>query len=551
MIAGNIAAGAGSGSPYTVTIQAGDGVNSASLTFDWTVNVAGVVTLANPGGQANYEGDSVSLALSATDSGSGTLQYAAFGLPAGLAISSSTGLITGTIALGAAAYGPYTVTVVANDGTYSAMQTFTWGVSSPITLTAPADQTNNEGDTVSLPLAATDYSTGTLSYAAFGLPAGLQIDSSTGVISGTVAAGDAANVSYSVTIMAGDGTFSATQTFNWNINSLITLTAPADQTNNEGATASLSVSASASGTLSYSALGLPAGLAINPSTGAITGTIALGNSGIGYFAPIITVGNGTSIASQSFNWYVNGAVTLTSPGDQANTVGDTVTLAIQATDSGSGTLVYAASGLPAGLAINTSTGLITGTITASAGSYTTTVTAGDGTATATQSFNWTVSPAGVVTMATPSNQSDSEGATVSLTVSATNWGSGSLTYFAAGLPAGLSIDPGTGAITGTMAVGDAAYSPYYVVVTASNGAAAPRNRSRGPWAVLLLPSPLPPTRQTTKATRFRCRSVPPIRAAGPSSLGLWAYPPASRSTRAREKSPARSPWASRGSGSIA
>ena len=164
-------------------------------------------------------------------------------------------------------------------------------------------------------------------------------------------------------------------------------------------------------------------------------------------------------------------MTLTSPGDQANTVGDTVTLAIQATDSGSGTLVYAASGLPAGLGINTSTGVISGTITASAGSYTTTVTAGDGTATATQSFNWTVSAAGVVTMATPSNQSDNEGATVSLTVSATNSGSGSLTYFAAGLPAGLSIDPTTGAITGTVAVGDAAYSPYTVMVTASNGAA--------------------------------------------------------------------------------
>ena len=303
------------------------------------------------------------------------------------------------------------------------------------------------------------------------MPAGLQINSSTGVISGTVAAGDAANGPYSVTVMAGDGTFSATQTFNWNINSPITLTAPADQTNNEGDAVTLAISASGSGTLTYGALGLPAGLAIDPSTGVISGTIALGNSGIGSFAPTIIVGNGTSIASQSFNWYVNGAVNLTSPGDQANTVGDTVTLAIQASYSGSGTLVYAASGLPAGLGIDTSTGVISGTITASAGSYTTTVTAGDGTATATQSFNWTVSAAGVVTMATPSDQSDNEGATVSLTVSATNGGSGSLTYFAAGLPAGLSIDPTTGAITGTVAVGDAAYSPYTVMVAASNGAA--------------------------------------------------------------------------------
>ena len=45
-----------------------------------------------------------------------------------------------------AADGPYTVTVIANDGTYSAMQSFDWTVNDPITITAPSDQTNNEGD---------------------------------------------------------------------------------------------------------------------------------------------------------------------------------------------------------------------------------------------------------------------------------------------------------------------------------------------------------------------------------------------------------------------
>src|SRR5205807_107485 len=112
----------------------------------------------------------VSVAVSAADSGSGTLRFVAFGLPAGLSIDSGTGAITGTVALGDAAAGPYTVTLVANDGTYSAAKTFDWTVTSPVTITAPADQTNVEGDTVSLSVSASDSSSGTLSYAALGLP---------------------------------------------------------------------------------------------------------------------------------------------------------------------------------------------------------------------------------------------------------------------------------------------------------------------------------------------------------------------------------------------
>ena len=66
----------------------------------------------------------------------------------------------------------YTVTIEANDGTYSAEQTFNWTINSPVTITTPADQTNNEGDTVSLSISASDTSMGTLSYARAGSAAG-------------------------------------------------------------------------------------------------------------------------------------------------------------------------------------------------------------------------------------------------------------------------------------------------------------------------------------------------------------------------------------------
>ena len=69
------------------------------------------------------------------------------------------------------------------DGTYSSTQSFNWNVNGPITITTPTDQTNNEGDSVSLAISATDTTSGaTLSYAAAGLPAGLSINASTGAI---------------------------------------------------------------------------------------------------------------------------------------------------------------------------------------------------------------------------------------------------------------------------------------------------------------------------------------------------------------------------------
>jgi serine protease len=88
-------------------------------------------------------------------------------------------------------------------------------------------------------------------------------------------------------------------------------------------------------------------------------------------------------------------VTVTNPGNQTSTVGTSVSLQIHATDSASGqTLTYSATGLPGGLSINSSTGLISGTPT-SAGTYTATITAKDTTgATGSAAFTWTVNTAG-------------------------------------------------------------------------------------------------------------------------------------------------------------
>ncbi|MFD8749667.1 putative Ig domain-containing protein [Kitasatospora sp. NPDC059577] len=88
-------------------------------------------------------------------------------------------------------------------------------------------------------------------------------------------------------------------------------------------------------------------------------------------------------------------VTVTNPGSQSTAQGSAVSLQVRATDSASGqTLTYGATGLPAGLTVDTATGLITGTAT-TAGTSTVTVTATDGTgASGSTTFGWTVTGSG-------------------------------------------------------------------------------------------------------------------------------------------------------------
>jgi hypothetical protein len=87
-------------------------------------------------------------------------------------------------------------------------------------------------------------------------------------------------------------------------------------------------------------------------------------------------------------------VSVTSPGSQTSTVGTAVSLQIQATDSAGLTLSYAATGLPTGLSINASSGVISGTPT-TAKTYDVRVTVSDFTGgSGSATFTWTVNPFG-------------------------------------------------------------------------------------------------------------------------------------------------------------
>ena len=90
--------------------------------------------------------------------------------------------------------------------------------SSPVnrapTVTTPVAQTTVRGSAASLQIVASDPDANPLTYSATGLPLGLSINSTSGLISGTVSATAASTNNAVVTVS--DGTLSATASFTWN-----------------------------------------------------------------------------------------------------------------------------------------------------------------------------------------------------------------------------------------------------------------------------------------------------------------------------------------------
>ncbi|MFC7245636.1 putative Ig domain-containing protein [Catellatospora aurea] len=153
----------------------------------------------------------------------GDITLSASGLPSGATASFAPGSIdvggSSTLSVATTAgtpAGTYAITVTGNDGTSSAQTTLTLtvqggGTPGILTITNPGVQTSYVGRPVSLPIAASGGTT-PYRFTATGLPSGLSINQSTGVVSGTPTTWQNANPTVTVTDAAGR---TAKATFYW------------------------------------------------------------------------------------------------------------------------------------------------------------------------------------------------------------------------------------------------------------------------------------------------------------------------------------------------
>jgi hypothetical protein len=304
------ASGVISGTPTTagafdVTITATDDSGfSAEVSFPWTV--VNTVTVTDPGNQSGLSGTAITpFLVAASDSSStATLTYSAAGLPTGVSIDAASGAVSGTPTTA----GTYEVTVTAADGAgFSGSASFSWSVTNVVSVTDPGAQSGTSGTAVApVQVVATDSSsTATLSYAATGLPPGISVDPTTGIISGTPSIGG----DYPVTVTVTDNASSSDSVaFTWSVVDIVSVHGPGTQTSRVGV-AIIPVTESATdsssvATLTWSATGLPTGLSISPSTGTISGATL--HSGV--FAVTVTVTDSAGFqASTSFTWSAVGA----------------------------------------------------------------------------------------------------------------------------------------------------------------------------------------------------------------------------------------------------
>lgn len=154
---------------------------------------------------ANGTTFTVGTAGSFTVTGTGSFSVAG-ALPTGVTFSQSTGVLSGTPATGTNA--TYPLTITASNGGLSATQPFTLTVNA---ITPQITSANSTAFTVGTAGSFTITGIGSFSVTAGTLPSGVTFSQSTGVLSGTPAAGT--NGSYPITITASNGGLTATQTF--------------------------------------------------------------------------------------------------------------------------------------------------------------------------------------------------------------------------------------------------------------------------------------------------------------------------------------------------
>jgi VCBS repeat-containing protein len=464
IISGTLDASASAGGPYTVVITVED-ASGATVTqsFTWTVNNPAPVaqndsfTADEDDGAAvvgnailNNDGDSDGDVLTAqTQSGVVGTQGGLFSIAANGQVTFDTNGDFEDLAVGETRQTSFTYTLVDADGaasTATVTVTVTGENDAPVTIGAIANQTNDDSDAVTLNVSGAfgdPDATDVLTYSDGGtLPPGLTIDANTGIISGTLDSSASAGGPYTVVITAEDPSgATVTQSFSWTVNN------PAPVAQNDDFAADEDDGSAVVGNailnndsdpdgdalmaqVQSGIAGTQGGLFSIAANGQVTfdtnggfEDLAVGETCQTSFTYTLLDADGatsTATVTVTVTGENDTPITVGTVVDQTNNDSDPVTLDVSgafgdpdATD----VLTFSDGGtLPPGLTIDANTGIISGTLGASAsvgGPYTVVITAEDSSgATVTQTFTWTVNNPAPVAQNDQFAADEDDGATV-------------------------------------------------------------------------------------------------------------------------------------------
>ncbi len=344
----------------------GQGVPSVAKVL--RVSTSGVPVVVNPGDQSTLVNTSVALNVQASDPNGDALAFSAAALPQGLSINAATGAISGT----PTATGSSLVVISVTDGSNTATVSFVWNITTPQT-TGTSPIFGNAGGTVFTDTVTAsqtlksinvksgwwlDSIQGILNTGTLPLHGGLGgtlatpvptlnadeyfvgINGSYGNYVGVISfvtntgrtlgpygkgLGGSATTPYNFTVPAGNEIVGFTGRASGFLNAIgvvyrtrqVTNQPPlvtpiANQVDNLGATVNLTVTATDpdGDALTYSAVGLPAGLSIGTNTGVVSGSpTTAGTSNV-----IVTVRDARgAISEKSFDWTINAPTLVLNP----------------------------------------------------------------------------------------------------------------------------------------------------------------------------------------------------------------------------------------------